>query len=65
MDVGEAELLEALEEPGGTGGFAEGWGRDADDLEEPLAELGLVEMQPVEGAMDGGEGGELGDAALG
>ena len=65
VDVGEAELLEAVEEPGGAGGFAEGWGGDADDLELPLAELGLVEVQPVEGAVDGGEGGEACDAALG
>ncbi len=57
--------VEAVEEPGGAGGFAEGWGGDADQLELPLAELGLVEMQPVEGAVDGGEGGEAGDAALG
>ena len=55
VDVGEAEGLEAVEEPGGAGGFAEGWGGDADELELPLAELRLVEMQPVEGAVDGGE----------
>ncbi len=65
VDVGEAEVAEAVEEPGGAGGFAEGWGGDADELELPLAELGLVEMQPVEGAVDGGEGGEASDAALG
>ena len=57
--------MEAVEEPGGAGGFAEGWGGDADEFELPLAELGLVEMQPVEGSVDGGEGGEAGDAALG
>ena len=34
-------------------------------LELPLAELRLVEMQPVEGAMDGGEGGEACDADAG
>ncbi len=65
MDVGEAELVEALEEPVGAGGFGEGWGGDADHLELPLEELGLVEVQPVEGAMNGGESGEMGDAALG
>ena len=65
VDVGEAEGVEAVEEPGGAGGFAEGWGGDADDFELPLAELRLVEVQPVEGAMDRGEGGEAGDAALG
>ena len=30
-----------------------------------MAELGLVEMQPVEGAVDGGEGGEARDAVVG
>ena len=64
VDVGEAELLEAVEEPGGAGGFAEGWGGDADDVELPLAELRLVEMEPVEGAMDRGECGQARDAAL-
>lgn len=65
VEVGETEGLEALEEPGGAGGFAEGWGGDADELKLPLAELGLMEVQPVEGAVDGGESGEAGDAALG
>ena len=63
--VGEAELLEAVEEPGCAGGFAEGWGWDADEFQLPLAELGLVEMQPAEGSVDGGERGEACDAALG
>jgi len=58
-------LLEAVEEPGGAGGFAEGWGGDADQFELPLAELGLMEVEPVEGSVHGGEGGEAGDAALG
>jgi len=30
VDVGEAEGVEAVEEPGGTGGFAKGWSGDAD-----------------------------------
>ena len=55
VDVGEAELAEAVEEPGGTGVLGEGRGWDAEEFELPLAELWLVEMQPVEGAMDGGE----------
>ena len=58
-------MVEAIEEPGGTGGFAEGRGGDADDVELPLAELGLVEVQPVEGAVHGGEAGEACDATLG
>src|SRR5271170_2283653 len=65
VDVGEAEVAEAVEKPGGAGGFAEGWGGDADQLELPLAELRLVEVQPVEGAVDCGEGGEASDATLG
>jgi len=57
--------MEAIEEPGGAGGFAEGRRGNADDFELPLAELRLVEMQPVERAMHRGEGGEACDAALG
>ena len=57
--------MEAVQDPGGAGGFAEGWGRDSDEVELPLAELGLVKMEPVEGAVNGGEGGESRDAALG
>jgi hypothetical protein len=60
--VGEVEVGEAGEEPGGAGGFAYGWGGDAQDLKLPFAQLGLVEMQPLEGAMDGGIGGEAGYA---
>ena len=40
--IGEAELLEALEEPGGAGLLAERWRGDAEKLELPLAELRLV-----------------------
>jgi hypothetical protein len=65
VDIGEAEAVEVFEEVGGSGGFAEGRGGDADKLKLPLAELGLVEMKPVEGAMDSGDGGEACDALLG
>jgi hypothetical protein len=65
MAVCEAELMEAVKEPGGAGGFVEGWGGNADDVELPLAELWLVEVQPVKGSVDGGEGCQAGDAALG
>ena len=44
VDVGEAEGVEAVEEPRCAGGFAEGWGGDADEFELPLAELRLVEV---------------------
>jgi hypothetical protein len=64
VEVGEAELVEAVEEPGGAVVFGEGGRGDANELELPLAELGLMEVQPVEGAMDGGEAGEPGDSAL-
>ncbi len=57
-------VAEAVEEPCGAGGFFRGGGGDADELQLPLAELGLVEMQPVEGAMNRGEGGDARDAAL-
>ena len=65
MDVAEAEVAEAIQKPGGAGGLAEGGSGDADEVELPLTELGLVEVQPVEGSMDGSECGEAGDAALG
>jgi hypothetical protein len=57
--------MEVAKEPVGASVLAEGGRWDADEFELPEAELGLVEMEPVEGAMDGGEAGEAGDAALG
>jgi len=57
--------VEAIEKPGGTGGFAEGRSGDTDEFELPLAEPWLVEVKPVEGAVDGCEGREAGDTALG
>ena len=57
--------MEAVQEPGGAGGFVECGRGDADELELPLAELGLVEVEPMEGSVDGGEAGEACDAALG
>jgi len=56
--------VEPVEEPGGAGGFAEGRSGDADEIELPLTELWLVEVKPMEGAVDGCEGGEASDAAL-
>jgi hypothetical protein len=64
VDVGEAQLIEALDEPGGSGGFSEGWSGDSDHLQLPLTELGLMEMQPVECPVNGGESGEAGDALV-
>ena len=64
-DGGEVEVVKAIEEPGGAGGFVEGGRGDAGDFELPGEDLRLVEVEPVEGAMDGGQGGEVGDAALG
>jgi hypothetical protein len=64
VGVGEVEVGEAVEEPGGAGGFAEGWGGDAEDFELPFEELGLVEVQPLEGAVDCGVGGEAGYAEV-
>ncbi|MCU1225826.1 MAG: hypothetical protein JWQ42_3919 [Edaphobacter sp.] len=57
--------MEAIEKPGGTGGFAEGRSGDTDEFELPLAKPWLVEVKPVEGAVDGCEGREAGDTALG
>ena len=65
MDVGEAEGAEVLEEPGGSGVFAEGRRGDADDLQQPSTQLRLMQVQPVKGAMDRGEAGEAGDALMG
>ena len=64
MGIGEAEVVEAVEEPGCAGGLVEGWGGDVDEFELPFADLGLVEMQPVKGAMNCGESGEMADATL-
>jgi hypothetical protein len=56
--------MEAAKEPFGAVMLAEWWGRDADELELPEAKLRLVKVQPVEGAVDGGESCETSDAAL-
>jgi hypothetical protein len=64
VDVGEAELVEALEEPGGAGVLGKGGRGDADQFKLPEAELRLVQMQPVEGAVNGGEAGEAGDSTV-
>jgi hypothetical protein len=65
MQIGEAEVFEAVEKPGGPGLLVERWGGDADEFKLPLTELRLVEVQPMEGAMDGGKAGQAGNAALG
>src|ERR1700721_4266381 len=65
MNVGKAKLVEAVEEPCCAGGFSEGGGGNADDVELPLAKLRLVEMQPMKRAVDCGERGEMCDATLG
>ena len=62
--IGEAELAETFEKPCSAGLLAKGWGRNAEKLELPLAELKLVDVQPVEGAMHRGRGGETRDAEL-
>ena len=62
--VGEAEGGELLEEVLGSGLLGEGWGGDGDGFELPAAELGLVEMEPGERAVDGAVAGEGGDAEV-
>jgi hypothetical protein len=65
VGIGEAELVEALEEPLGASPLAEGRCGDAEDFEMPLTEAWLLQVQPVEGAMDCGRGGEARDTELG
>src|ERR1700743_3674467 len=65
MNVGQAEGMEAVEEPVGARGFAEGRSGDADDFELPLTELRLMEVQPMECTVNRGEGCQPCDAALG
>ncbi len=65
MGIGKAEEMEELEDGLGARVFGEGWRGDRDQMQEPLTELGLVQMKPVEGAMDRRGGGEGGDATLG
>lgn len=57
MDLGEAELLEAVKEPLCAVGLGEGWSGDSDEVKLPLSELRLVEVEPVEGTMDGSQAG--------
>lgn len=63
--ISEAEFGEAVEEPGGARGFAEGRRRNGKNLHEPAAQLRLVQMQPVERAMHSGVRGELRNAEIG
>ena len=63
--IAETEGGEVLEYDGGASGLGEGRGGDADELEQPLANLGLVKMEPAEGAMHRWRSGEREDAALG
>ena len=65
MRVVETKLAEAGEEPGGAGGFGERRSRDGEQLQLPAAELRLVQMEPLEGAVDAAVGGEGGDAGQG
>ncbi len=65
MRVAEAEGAEAVEEPGGAGGFPKGGRGNGQHLELPEQELGLVEVEPAEGAMDGYRSRQAGDAVLG
>jgi hypothetical protein len=62
--VREAKLAKAMKEPGCAIVLGEGRGGDADKLKLPLAELRLMEVEPVEGAMDWSESSEAHDSAL-
>ena len=49
----------------GAGFFVERRRGNGEELGLPAAELQFVEVQPAEGAVDGGVGGEVGDVPLG
>ena len=65
VHAAQSQLEKASGEPGSAGGLPEGWGGNGKQLELPEAHLGLVQMQPVKGAMHGEVGGEARDAVLG
>ena len=65
VGVGEAQLPEAFEEPLGAGLLGEGRRGDGEKCKLPETQLGLVQMQPGEGAVDGQLRGQTGDAVLG
>lgn len=54
-----------LKKPEGAGLFSEGRSGDANHLQQPFVNLGLMQMQPVETPMDGGESRKAGDALMG
>jgi len=62
--IGEAERMESLQKPRGARLLAERRSGDAQDFQLPPAELQLMDMQPMERAMDRRGGGEARDAKL-
>jgi hypothetical protein len=64
VGIRKAERLESLKEPGRAGLLTEGRRRDPQQFHLPLAELELMQVQPVEGAVHRGRGGETRDAKL-
>jgi hypothetical protein len=65
VEVGEAEVMEALKEPCGAVLLVKGRCGDSDEVEEPAAQLRLMEVQPVESAVSCGQGRKFDDALVG
>jgi len=65
VNVGEAEGTETIEEEFGALLFVKGGRGYADDVEQPVTDLRLVEMQPVKGAMHRCESCQLRNPLMG
>ena len=63
--LAQAEFAEAVGEPEGAVMLGERRGGDGEEFQLPLTHAGLMEVQPVEGAVDGERGGQAGDAQEG
>ncbi len=65
VDVPEAERAEPFRKPLGPRPLGKGRSGNPDHLEQPMTQLRLVEVQPVEGAVNGRERGQRQDAPMG
>jgi hypothetical protein len=64
MNVRESQGTKLLDEPLCAAALGEGWRWDREDLDQPDAKLRLMEVKPVERAMDGKRPGETADLEL-